>query len=309
MEAKGFGLVVLVLVGVAAVSCGDRSDELAGGRSEESTPDTVVVEGSVFTDFHVDLTCEEYSTNQEALPEELSGIALTFSDQGEVFGQTSTGGLQWSELDSGCRFYTSYRASLPKSAGYRVDFDPPPPTDSGFYGAEELTTQEISFEDLEDDGFRWDFEAPPTYEVGDPPCAFDDTGCLAADLVITAATDDEGLTASIAATAGIEANSWTQEGTTADRELDGATTSLGDPADFPAVAPRFDLSVGWDSEGVKILVLDVGEQGSGEPEAVQTLQLKTGQIVQMTLPAGTYVLSVSVPSSASHEFRFGIRIP
>jgi hypothetical protein len=307
MAAKSFRLVMLALAVVMAVACGD-AEEMTGGGSSTSTPDTVVVEGSVFTNFNVDLGCEEYSSGIGSLPEELSGVALTFSNAaGDVVGETSTGRLEWSELDYGCRFHAGYRVSLPAGPGYRVDFDPPSPEDSGFYGAEELTTQEISFDDLENGGFLWDFEAPPTFEVGDPPCAFDDTGCLAADLVIIVAADDGGLTLSLTATAGIEENGWIQEGTAADGGLEAATASLGDPADFPTVAPRFQLSVSRDNDGVEVLIRDAGEPS--ESGIVRQLELASGQSEEMTLPGGAYILAVTMPGSSSEEIYFGIRVP
>lgn len=299
-EAKPSRLVVVVLAGIAAVSCGDPSEQLAS--------ETVVVEGSIFTDFHVDISCDEYSAQESSMPEELSGVALTISNgTGAIVGRTSTGTLQWSTLDDGCRFYASYQVTVPVAPVYRVDFDPLPPKESGFFGAEELATQQVSFEELEGDGFRWDFEAPPTYVVADPPCAFDDTGCLAADLVITVARDD-GASASLIATAGIEANSWAREGITADGGIDTVASSLGDPAEFPTVAPRFELSVTGDPDGAEVLVHDLGGDETRESASLLTLELETGLREWVTLPAGTYILSVTVPGSSS-GIHFGIRIP
>lgn len=307
MAARPLRLLVWVLAGVVAVACGDQSEDGSGGRSEISTRDTVTVNGVVFTDFHVDLDCEDYLSDQ-SLPAELSGIALTFSDAaGEVVGETSTGTLEWAERDYGCQFYAGYQAVLPVGPTYRADFDPPPPGDSGFYGAEELTTQEISFDDLEDDGFRWDFEAPPTYVVSDPPCAFDDTGCLAADLVITVATDHESPSASLAATAGIQANAWDEDGIAGGVEV--AMASLGDPTEFPTVASAFHLAVDGTTESVEVVIRETGGGGAEDLDPVHTRTLETGVPEEVTLPTGTYILSVALVGPSPTAFHFGIRVP
>ena len=58
---------------------------------------------------------------------------------------------------------------LPRASGYRVEFDPPEPRElpgGGFFqGAEDLEPQSISYQELEERGFEWSFEAEPLFAV------------------------------------------------------------------------------------------------------------------------------------------------
>ncbi len=127
------------------------------------------IEGSVFTDFHVDGRCE---LNEDGIgqPEELSGIVLTFTDpDGVVLGETTTGALRIESLEYGCRYLAEYSLTLTRASSYTVEFDPPTPHGfpfGGYFeGAEELETQDISHAELAAAGFEWSFEAPPQYVV------------------------------------------------------------------------------------------------------------------------------------------------
>jgi hypothetical protein len=146
-------------VGAAAVllaACGGTF----GGSGDE-----VTVTGTVFSDHHIDLPCEEL-TADPLRPEELSGIRLVFTDgTGNALGEAVTGDLEWRKLDYGCRFLAAYSVTLPRRAAYRIDFEPKPPRGQGamYLGAEDLEPQGIRHAELEERGFEWSFEAEPSY--------------------------------------------------------------------------------------------------------------------------------------------------
>jgi hypothetical protein len=149
-------LAVTVAVGLLVAACGAPR---GGGE--------VMVRGSVFSDFRVDLPCQE---QQGSAPEELSGIRMTFRDDaGTPLADTRSGPLESQQLDYGCRFLARYSVALPQASGYQVEFDPPEPRElpgGGFYqGAEDLGPESISYQELEEQGFEWSFEAEPLFAV------------------------------------------------------------------------------------------------------------------------------------------------
>jgi hypothetical protein len=145
---------VLLLLSIGA--CGNT----------ERAPARVTISGAVFTDFRTGPCGEEGAMR----PTELSGIALTFTDDsGDQVGGTLTGPLRTEPIADGCRFLADYEIVLPPAAGYRVEFDPPEPRTlpgGGYFdGAEQLVAQELRYEQLAAAGFEWNFEAPPGFVV------------------------------------------------------------------------------------------------------------------------------------------------
>lgn len=133
------------------------------------------VEGMVYSDFPVDMTCEAQAATGSR-PDELSGISITFTDHaGTVLGQTSTGALESEDLIGGCRFFARYGVTLPPSSSYKATFEVPSGRESVWL---EVAEQRITEEQLETAGHRWDFKAVTTFTVVDPPCAFDGTDCV-----------------------------------------------------------------------------------------------------------------------------------
>lgn len=149
-------LGVVLAVGLLLAACGAAT---GGGE--------VLLRGSIFSDFRVDLPCQE---QQDSAPEKLLGILMIFRDDaGAPLAETRTGPLESEELDYGCRFLARYSVQLPRAAGYRVEFDPPEPREmpgGGFFqGAEDLGPQSISYQELEERRFEWSFEAEPVFAV------------------------------------------------------------------------------------------------------------------------------------------------
>lgn len=110
---------------------------------------------------------------------------------------------------------------------------------------------------------------------GDPPCAFDETGCLPADLLLTVEAREEGPRAVLRATSPLEGNSWVQEGirgsvdwrlpdgTKLDEEQGLGEVGLqGTPG---AVAGRVQLSLESDADQVSVQIAFEGgdDPGSG----------------------------------------------
>lgn len=273
----------------------------ACGEGATETAETVILDGMIFTDLAVDLPCDEYDSGGASRPDEISGVVLRFSDgDGAHLGQATTGVVELMDLDYGCRFIAPYRVSLPVSPFYRVEFEPPPPGESGFYGVEELSPQQIAYEDLKGIEFRWDFEAPPTFEVSDPPCAFDETGCLAARLVVTVVVEASGLHGTLEAVSPIDANSWSQTG------IHVAPGSVAPPlATFPPASPVFELS----AEGADIVVWIQAIGSSEADEPIHPIEIGSGETVELELLPGEYTLAVSVSGDSGGELRFGLGVP
>lgn len=139
-----------------------------------SSPEPVVINGSIYTDFRIDLPCE-----QQTAPTELVGVILTVRDgSGEVIGQAATREVVGIELprtpetqawaNGGCRFAAPYTVAVTKSEAYAIAFTPAdlgnrPGT--GFTGVEDLEPQTLTHEELAAAQFVWTFEASPTFAV------------------------------------------------------------------------------------------------------------------------------------------------
>jgi len=142
---------------------------VAACGTTEGTPVSVTIRGAVFTDFHDGLPCAD-GRPAAMRPDEISGIALTFSNpEGVDLGGALTGPLRTEQLADGCRFLADYQLSVPPAVAYRVEFDPPEPRTmpgGGYFdGADQLAPQEIRHDVLAAAGYSWSFEAPPAFVV------------------------------------------------------------------------------------------------------------------------------------------------
>jgi|SRR5687768_12080731 len=149
-----------------------------GGCQPDAAPERkgVRLSGTIYTDFQVDLPCEE----QEA-PVELTGVELSFKDAltGRALGATLTGLPERLELPKGpgtetwahggCRMFARYLVILPLAERYSVEFTPrslPRPANRPYFqGVDLLEPQTATMADLASRGFTWDFEAPPAFVV------------------------------------------------------------------------------------------------------------------------------------------------
>lgn len=149
-----------------------------GGCQLDAAPDRkdMRLSGAIYTDFRVDLPCED----QEA-PVELTGVELSFKDAstGRALGATLTGRPERLELPKGpgtetwahggCRMYARYQVILPLAERYSVEFTPssvPRPANRPYFqGVDLLEPQSATIAELADRGFTWDFEAPPAFVV------------------------------------------------------------------------------------------------------------------------------------------------
>ena len=170
LAAGALGAAALI---VAVSACGLGAD----------SPALVTIDGSIYTDFRVDLPCDEQQG-----PPELVGVGLTFREAttgGDVregpeavLGATQTASLVVLELPrtaetatwahGGCRFAAPFRVRLPPAPAYTVAFTPADlggATGTGFIGVDELEPASMSHEDLAAAQFVWTFEAPPSYVV------------------------------------------------------------------------------------------------------------------------------------------------
>jgi hypothetical protein len=137
---------------------------------------------------------------------------------------------------------------------------------------------------------------------GDPPCAFDGTGCLPADLVVTVDALDEGPSAVLRGTSPLEGNSWVQEGvrgtvhwrlpdgTRLDEEQTLATLTL---QESPGRVPhRIELSVESEADRVTLHIARVDEDDTvSGMEVFREVQLDGGPSVVHLEPA-VYVLRI-----------------
>jgi hypothetical protein len=108
--------------------------------------------------------------------------------------------------------------------------------------------------------------------VSDPPCAFDETGCTPADLVVLVEAREDGPSAVLQAVSGLQGNSWSQagvrgsidwrlpDGTRLDQERTVTTATLEDRPG--AVASPFEISVESDADRVSVQIARTRE---GDP--------------------------------------------
>lgn len=117
-------------------------------------------------------------------------------------------------------------------------------------------------------------------DVGDPACAFDETGCIPSELVIDVRTGTEPPTAELRASSPTQ--SWSQEGT-----LGG----IGDIESEPGrIAPRVELSLAGDVELAELQILRV--RSDGGLEALERLELGPARQVVRLDNGERYVLQV-----------------
>lgn len=157
--------VVLVALAIALGGC-------------DATPEKqeLRLSGSIYTDFRVDLPCEE----QQA-PAELTGVEISFKDAAtdKALGTPLTGLPARLELPrgpgtetwahGGCRMSAPYLVILPLAETYSVQFRPssvPRPANRPYFqGVDLLEPQPATIAELAHRGFTWDFEAPPAFVV------------------------------------------------------------------------------------------------------------------------------------------------
>ncbi len=120
-------------------------------------------------------------------------------------------------------------------------------------------------------------------EHGDPECAFDETGCLPALLILRVEATPEGPTAVLEATASVEWTEWEQPGTRLSldwRLPDGShLVEEGDPAPIEepgAVAPRVELRLEGDAERVTVDIAPVVDDLTTEADALGEVDLSGG---------------------------------
>jgi hypothetical protein len=106
----------------------------------------------------------------------------------------------------------------------------------------------------------------------DPPCAFDETGCTPADLVVLVQAQEDGPSAVLQAVSGLEGNSWSQagvrgsiawrlpDGTRLDQERTVRTATLEEKPG--AVASPFEISV---ESGADRVSVQIGRTREGDP--------------------------------------------
>jgi hypothetical protein len=153
---------------------------------------------------------------------------------------------------------------------------------------------------------------------GDPPCAFDETGCVPGELVAVVEGREEGPSAQLRGTSPLEGNSWVQEGirgtvhwrlpdgTRLDNEQTLATVIEEGTPD--PVAPRIELSIETDADQVTVQIARVREGGPVPGvEVFRELESSVAPSV-VRLEHGTYVLRLqAVWPQGEAEFFFIVR--
>jgi hypothetical protein len=154
--------------------------------------------------------------------------------------------------------------------------------------------------------------------VGDPPCAFDETACVPADLVVTVTAPDEGPSAVLRGTSPLKGNSWVQEGvrgtvhwllpngTRLDEEQTLATLMLQESPS--PTASRIELSVESEADRVNLHIARVNEDDNRSGiEVFREVQLDAAPSV-VRLEPDVYVLRIqSFWPQGDAEFFFTIR--
>lgn len=122
---------------------------------------------------------------------------------------------------------------------------------------------------------------------GDPPCAFDETGCIPSELVFDVRTGTDEPTAVLRASSATE--SWTQRGVRA-----SGSAIVIPSGELGRVAPRAEISLAGDAHGAKLRIHRIG--ADGELEVVEGLTLDpTARVVRLT--NDRYLLELRVPGS------------
>lgn len=152
---------------------------------------------------------------------------------------------------------------------------------------------------------------------GDPPCAFDETACLPADLLLTVEAREERPSAVLRATSPLEGNSWVQEGIRGrvdwlppdgtrfqEEQSLGTVVFHGTPG---SVAPRIELSLDSDADRVSVQIACAEEPDPGSREVFREVPLGAAPSV-VALETGIYVLRVRASwSHGEGEFFFAFR--
>jgi hypothetical protein len=104
-------------------------------------------------------------------------------------------------------------------------------------------------------------------DVGDPACAFDETGCVPSELVLDIQTGTGGPSAELRASSPTE--EWKQHGVV------GTDTDIVVPSTDPGrIAPRIEISVTGDVDRAKLRVIRIGSSGApSEFEVVRRVEL------------------------------------
>ena len=159
---------------LVSLSTGCGAEIVPDGRPADTSK--VEITGAIYVEFHTDSPCRLADA-----PAELSGVAIQFRDpDGTQLGEGLTGPIGFQLLSfgegksgwahPGCRYFAPYAAMLDRARSYRASFESPPQNMVGagswFTGVSDLEEQVISHEELEANGFEWDFEAEPSYVVG-----------------------------------------------------------------------------------------------------------------------------------------------
>lgn len=141
-------------------------------------------------------------------------------------------------------------------------------------------------------------------EVGDPACAFDETGCVPSELVLDIQTGPGGPSAELRASSPMD--EWTQNGVV------GTGTDVVVPSTDPGrIAPRIEISVAGDVDRAKLRVIRIVSSGPpSEVEVVRRVELgREPQVVRLE-NGERYVLHVraTLPEGEA-AFFFLTRVP
>jgi hypothetical protein len=160
--------------------------------------------------------------------------------------------------------------------------------------------------------------------VVDPACAFDETGCVPADLVVLVEVREGGPSAVLQAVSGLQGNSWSQEGvrgsidwrlpdgTRLQQERTVSTATLPErPGD---VASPFEISVESDADRVSVQIAGTQEGNPGSArELFREVRLDESgyppALVQLESDGLVYILRVQTFwPQGEVEFFFAIRV-
>ena len=129
---KALTVLTVILAALALSSC-------SGDASSPGSEDEVQIHGTL--SFELSTSCEGVR-----LPDNLR---VEFRDEAEkLIGTHDFAGVgEWSPSDVGCLYEGDYELPLPRAEFYQVDVIPEPP---------DATFPPRSFEELEEEGFRYD---------------------------------------------------------------------------------------------------------------------------------------------------------
>jgi hypothetical protein len=141
-------------------------------------------------------------------------------------------------------------------------------------------------------------------DAGDPPCAFDVTGCVPFDLVLHVQVGPDGPSAELRASS--PTREWVQRG------VPGTSAGILVPSTEPGrIAPRIEISVAGDVDRVKLRVIRVGSSGPDPGfEVVRRVELGREPRVMRLEGGERYLLHVraTLPEGEA-AFFFLTRVP